>query len=417
MTQPTSPTASAVYTSGTFAALRSPNFRLYFAGQLISSTGAWMQIMAQGFLVFQLTGNPLWVGAVACAGGAPMLLMAPITGVIVDRFPRRTLMIITAVVDMLLAFILAALVALSIVQIWHIVVLAFLLGITAAVDMPSRQAFVLEMVGRPDMQSGIQLNSLLNAGTRLLGPGLGGAALIAWGAVWCFFINGLSFVAVIVSLVLMKVPYAIHGQRGAAPLTQIREGLAYARTHALIAPLLLMVACMGLFTLPIHQLYAAFAAQALGSPDVGLSAIASGNGLGAVLAGVVVGWLVRRFGYGRVLVATLLANTTMGILFSLQTAIIPAAILAALAGLATVCHVVSLNTMIQNIVPDSFRGRVLSLYSLAFFGLVPYGSLALGALGERIGTAGAMLVSAALGGSLAAAILLRWPAITRQRLP
>ena len=405
--------SAAPAVSGTFTAMRSPNFRLYFAGQLISSTGTWMQNIAQAYLVYQITQNPLWVGVVACAGGAPYLLMSPVSGVIVERFPRRWIMVVTATIQMLLAFILTALVALHTVQIWHIVLLAFLLGITTAIDMPSRQAFIVEMVGRPDMQSGIQLNSILNSSTRLLGPALAGAALIAWGAAWCFFLNGLTFLAVIASLVIMDVPFAIRGQRGAPPLSQLREGLSYARGHQLVAPLLLLTGCTGLFTLSINQLWAPFAAQALHSPEVGYTLVAVGNGLGAVLAGLVIGWLVSRWGYGRILLGTLLVNTTVNTLFALQRQVAPAGVLSALAGLATVSHVVCLNTSLQYIVPDAFRGRVLSLYTLAFFGLVPFGALALGALGERIGTADALLVSAILGGVLAGLTLLRWPHVTR----
>jgi len=394
---------------GTFSALRSSNFRLYFAGQLISTAGTWMQNIAQAYLVFAITQNPLWSGVVACAAGLPLILLAPVAGVIVERYPRRDLMIVTQTVQMILAFILTVLMIANIVQVWQIIVLAFILGITNAFDFPARQTFIVEMVGREDLQSGIQLNSLLNSSSRLLGPAAAGVALVAVGAAWCFFLNGLSFIAVIFSLVLMKVPFAIHRRSSSAPMRQLREGLAYSQGDSLIAPLLLMTACVGLFTLPINQLFAAFAAQALNSPTDGYSAIAVGNGVGAVLAGGLVGWMAARFGRGRVIGVMVVLASISNILLALQRTVVPATILSALAGLFTVSEVVSLNTLIQAAVPDELRGRVMSLYSLAFFGLSPFGALVLGIVASQIGTANAVLISAILGGVIAGGLLVRWP--------
>lgn len=395
--------------SGTFSALRNANFRLYFMGQLVSTAGIWMQNIAQAYLVFDITKNPLWSGIVACAAGLPSVLLSPVAGVIVERYPRRQIMLVTQTIQMLLAFILTALVVMNVVQVWQIVVLAFLLGITNAVDMPSRQTFIVEMVGRDDLQSGIQLNSMLNSSSRLFGPAAAGVALVAVGAAWCFFLNGLSFIAVIASLLLMQVPYPIHRKSGGSALHQLREGLNYARHDTLIGPLLLITATVGLFVLPINQLLAPFAAQALNSPKDGYSAISVGNGLGAVLAGGLVGWLAARFGRGRVIGVMIGLGAVFNMAFALQRAVIPAALINTLAGLFIVTEVVSVNTLIQSSVPDQFRGRVMALYTLAFFGLAPFGSLAFGAIAERIGTADALLLASVLGGLCAGAVVLRWP--------
>src|SRR5579862_6933683 len=165
----------------TLSALRGANFRLYFAGQLISTAGTWMQNVAQAFLVFQLTQQPLWLGLVACAAGLPLVLLSPIAGVIVERVPRRNIMLVTQTLQMLLAFILTVLTLSGTVQVWHVMVLAFLLGITSAVDNPSRQAIVFELVGRDDLQSGIALNSILNSASRVIGPAAAGIALVKLG--------------------------------------------------------------------------------------------------------------------------------------------------------------------------------------------------------------------------------------------
>ncbi|MCC6802141.1 MAG: MFS transporter, partial [Anaerolineae bacterium] len=171
------------------SALRNPNFRLYFAGQMISNSGTWMQNIAQSYLVYEITRSELWLGIVACASGLPVVLMSPIAGVIVDRFPRRNLLMFTQASQMILALILAALTFSGLVQVWHIVVLAILLGLTNALDMPSRQTIVVEIVGREDMYSGIALNSIMNSMGRVLGPAAAGVALVTFGAAWCFLLN------------------------------------------------------------------------------------------------------------------------------------------------------------------------------------------------------------------------------------
>lgn len=409
-------TAGVVSNSNTLSALRNPNFRLYFAGQLVSTAGTWMQNIAQGFLVFQITKQNIWLGIVACAAGLPLVLLSPISGVVVERIPRRRLMIVTQTVQMLLAFILAGLVFAQIVQPWHIVVLALFLGITNAFDQPARQTFVVEMVGREDLHSGITLNSMLNSGSRMLGPAAAGVALHLVGAGWCFLLNGLSFLAVIASLLIMHVPFAIQRVRKSAPLQELKEGLNYARRDEMIAPLLLLTATVGLFSLPILQLFAAFASNALHSPDDGLSALSAAQGIGSVLAGVVITWLVLRLGRGRVIALMTGLSAVAVILLSRQTSVGWAALFSAFSGLFVVSQVVSINTLVQSTVPDEFRGRVMALYSLAFFGLIPFSALAFGALGDAIhSTANAILIAGIAGIVVSTLILLRWPHIIRQR--
>ena len=182
--------AAQVAPSRTFSALRHSNFRWYFGGQLISISGSWMQVLAQGWLVFELTHSELALGIVAGAAGIPSIFLSPFAGVVVDRFSRRTLLLLTQTLQMILAFILAALVFADTVQVWHIVLLALLLGLTKIVDAPARQAFIKDMVGPEDMSSGITLNSIMVNGGRVVGPALAGVLLASLGAGWCFFVNG-----------------------------------------------------------------------------------------------------------------------------------------------------------------------------------------------------------------------------------
>lgn len=212
--------ASSVDTTyRTTAAFRNHDFRLYFIGQLISVSGTWMQNLAQGYLVFQLTQSEAWLGIVACAAGLPIVLTSPIAGVIVERFPRRQLMLATQLAQMSFAIILALLSFTNTVQVWHIVLLALLLGATNALDVPARWTIVSEIVGPDDLKSGIALNSILNSGSRVVGPTIAGIVLVRFGAAVCFLLNALSFVAVIISLLMIRVRYPIPPSKESPPDT------------------------------------------------------------------------------------------------------------------------------------------------------------------------------------------------------
>lgn len=399
----------------TLSALRNSNFRLYFFGQMISNSGTWMQNIAQSYLVFVITKSELWLGIVACAAGLPMVLASPIGGVIVERFPRRTVLMITQAVQMILAFALAALTFAGTVQVWHIVVLAALLGATNALDMPARQTIVVELVGREDMYSGIALNSIMNSLGRVLGPTAAGIALVSLGASWCFFINGLSYAVVIVSMFLMKVPYAVSYVSNSSPIQQMREGLSFARKDPIIPPLILLAGVAGLLILPILRLLPAVADILLHSPEEGYAALSVAEGTGSVIGGIVVGWLGQRLGHGRVILVAIVINALANIFLALQGFIPPAVACTAFFGSSMILLFVSLNTVIQTVVPDQYRARVLSLYSLAMIGTTPFGALALGALGDQFGVDKALIINGVLIAVLCGAILMRWPHLLRYR--
>ncbi len=395
--------------SGTFSALRNSNFRLYFIGQLISISGTWMQAIAQGYLVFQLTKSEAWLGIVACAAGLPVLLMIPIAGVIVDRLPRRGTVIVTQAAQLVLALILALLTLSGNIQVWHIVLLAFLTGITNAIYEPARQILIIEIVGQKEVRSGIAVNSILGNTCRILGPAGAGIALVQVGPGWCFLFNAVSFLGVIAMLWIMKVPYPIRRLGGSPPIEQMVEGFRFARKHNQIAPMLLMITVGGLFLSPITNMLPAFADVVLHSPDQGLAALTVGQGIGAVIAGLIVGWLSTRYGYGRLAVLTALISSVTTIVLAAQNIVPLSTVVAGLCSFWTTILYIAINTMIQIAVPDVFRGRVLSLYTLSYLVFAPFGALVLGFVANVLGISTAFMLWGVIGGVLATAIVLHWP--------
>ncbi len=397
----------------TFSALRHSNFRWYFGGQLISISGSWMQVLAQGWLVFELTHSELALGIVAGASGIPSLFLSPFAGVVVDRFSRRTILLITQTLQMVLAFILAALVFADTVQVWHIVLLALLLGLTKCVDAPARQAFIKDMVGPEDMSSGITLNSIMVNGGRVVGPALAGVLLASLGAGWCFFVNGITFLAVLVSLVVIHEAYRVPGVGKGSPIRQMREGLAFSRDHESILPLLLLAAVGATFAANTITLLPALADVVLHSPVDGLSLLSAAQGVGAVIAGLVLTPVVNRFSHGPV-VSIMIIVWSWSMIMLASTANIPLSVFyMGIYGFAFVLFFVNVNTMIQLLVPDSYRGRVMSLFTLTFLGLTPLAALLIGALANVYGTPETLIVMGLFNGGLGLMILLRWRGVWR----
>jgi MFS family permease len=382
---------------GTMSALRYPHFRLYFIGQLISVSGTWMQTVAQGWLVFHLTQSELWLGVVACAAGLPALILSPFAGVLVDRFPRRNILILSQTVQMVLAFILALLTFANTVQVWHIVLLAFLLGVTNAIDAPARQAIIVDLVGKEDLPSGIALNAIMFNGSRIFGPVAAGLALTQVGPGWCFALNGASFLAVILMLFVIPAKPVPTNIQHVSPITRLREGLAFSRAHATIGPLLLLAAISSVFLTNVSTLLPAFADVVLHSPADGYAALTTAQGVGAVLAALLTAWAGTRLGRGRLVFAMMIFTPIATLLFAGTKTIPLAAFTAALVTFGLILGFVTVNTLIQTEVPDDFRGRVMSLYTLTFFGAAPFGALALGVLAGGLGEANQLALSGGPG--------------------
>jgi len=379
-------------------AMRHRNFRLYFFGQLVSLIGSWMQTTAQQWLVYRLTGSQLSLGLVTFAGFIPVLLLSLFMGVVVDRVSRRRLLLLTQSWFLLLALALAVLTFLGIVQYRHIIVLALLLGIGNALDMPARQAFNLDMVEHDDLFNAIALNSSVFNGARIIGPAIGGLVIASWGEGTAFGLNAVSFLAVIAGLLMMSLPPFQRPAQRDTGLGDLKRGLAYLVGDRQVLGLVTMVAAFSLIGFPYAVLLPVFAQDVLRIGVEGYGILLGAQGVGALAAALSLAILGDRRPKGRLLWLSrwMLVAAVALLGFSRTTALSLLAL--ALAGFALISQLAVTNTLIQLAVPDDLRGRVLSTYTWALGGFWPLGALLIGALGSWLGAGNAVLLSA--GGCL-----------------
>ncbi len=396
----------------TFAALRHPNYQLWFRGQLVSLVGTWMQNTAQGFLVFQLTDSPAFLGYVAFAAGLPTWFFTLYGGVIADRIPRRRLIIITQVGMMVLAFIQAALVFTGVVQPWHILVLAFFLGIANAFDAPARQSFVVEMVDHEDLTNAIALNSTMFNLATVVGPAVAGLTYAWLGPAWCFTINGISFIAVIISLALMKLPKRQIEPAAGRVFALLKEGLQYTRRSADIMGILFLVGSVSVFASGMMTLIPAWAVHVLGGDATTNGLLLSARGFGSMSAGLFIAWLSRFHVRGKALSIGSLILPVLMVLFALTTNQTLSLIFLACTGFGFMLVVNNANAALQTSLPDQLRGRVMSIFILVFFGSQPLGSLFAGQLAEMTGEPVSVLV---FSGLLLISALIVWIKLPRLR--
>ena len=397
----------------TFRAMQHRNFRLYFAGQLISVAGTWMQTVAQALLVYQLSHSELMLGVVGFAAAIPSLLISPWGGVIVDRANKRNLLVITQSSAMLLAFILAVLTFTGVVQVWHIVALAAGLGVINSFDGPGRQAFVVEMVGREDLPNAIAVNSMMFNGARVIGPAIGGLLYVALGAAGCFFLNGLSFVAVIVCLLLMRLAPRERVVKGESPWHDLLQGMRFVFAHREIFALLMLALIFSVFGISYFAILPAFADQILHIDEAGYGALNSMLGVGALSTAFFIARYGDRGQRGRWLIMANLAFPIGLLVFANNTSPTIAMLLALLLGIGFMFEFTLINTLLQTSVPDHVRGRVMGLYTLTFFGFAPFGNLALGQWSEIKGMSFTISISALLTLILAACVILLVPKLRR----
>jgi len=389
----------------TFSPMRHRNYQLYFGGQLISVIGTWMQIVAQGWLVYQISGSELTLGIVGFAAAIPALLISPWAGVVVDQVRKRTLLVITQSSAMLLALILSLLVFTETVQVWHIVLLAAGLGAVNAFDGPGRQAFVVEMVGREDMPNAIAMNSMMFNSGRIIGPAIGGLMLATVGAGWCFLINGLTFLSVILGLLLMKLTPQQRQRNPQSPLKRLTSGLRYVRSQPELRGLLLLALNFSLFGISYSTILPAFADRVLHVGPEGYAAINTASGFGAVTGAFLVATLGERVRRGRLLMVSILSFPITLFTFANVSLFPISLILAYGLGVGFMLVFTSINTLLQTRVADEMRGRVLSLYTLTFFGFAPFGNLAIGTLSEAWGLGVTLSLSATI--ALALTLVIR----------
>jgi len=397
MGQVKSPVVSAPRLPSTFSALRHRNFRLWFIGQTLSMVGTWMQSVAQGWLVFQLTGSEFALGAISFIGTFPTLFLMLPAGALADRIPRRQVLLVTQTVMMLLAFILAALAATKTLQTWHIGVLAACLGVANSFDAPARQALAVEMVqDRADLMNAIALNATIFNLARVVGPAIGGVVLAAVGAAWCFALNGLSFMAVLVALLMMKLP-AMHREVRTDALTlQIAEGLKYVWQTPVVRTATALVAVSSLFGFSYAVLLPAYAVDVLHVGETGLGALNTAIGIGALVGSLIVASMGRFPRKGLLLTAGSIVFPAVLILFALSRSFWISLAALSIVGVAFVSQNAIGNTLIQIVVPDSLRGRVMAVYTLMFFGTAPFGALQAGAIAQAFGPAAGVAVGAGI---------------------
>ena len=368
--------------------LRHRNFRLFFTGQLVSLVGTWMQTVAQAWLVYRLTGSALLLGTIGFLSQAPIFVLAPVGGMVADRRGRHGVVVATQAASMVLAFVLAALTLTGSVRVWHVGVLAALGGVVSAFDIPARQAFIVEMVGRDDLSNAIALNSSMFNGARVVGPAVAGVLVAAIGEGWCFFVNGVSFLAVIAGLLMMRVPPRERSPRSASPLREVLHGFRFAWNAAPIRALLLLIGVVSLFGMPYTVLMPIFADRVLHGGPKALGLLMGATGIGALIGalrlaartslrglGGWVAWAAGGFG------ATL-------VLFASSRMLIVSELVLVLVGFSMMVQMASSNTLIQSMVPDRLRGRVMAVYSMMFMGMSPFGALLSGALAHRVGAPG-----------------------------
>jgi MFS family permease len=396
-------------------ALRFRNFRLFFFGQFISLIGTWMQTTARQWLVYRLTGSQAKLGAVTFASFIPVFLFSLFFGVLVDRLPRRRLLIGTQSAFMILAAILALITIAGVVRYEHILIISFLFGMVNALDMPARQAFYVDMVDRPSLLNAIALNSSVFNGARIIGPAIGGLIVARFGEGTAFAGNALSYLAVIAVLLMMRLPPSDDPPSSEGNWSQLRRGLAYLIHDRRALGLVGMVAVFSLVGFPYLVLLPAFAGEVLEIGATGYGSLLSAQGFGALVAALSLAWLGDRRHKGRWLITSRATLALALALFAFSRSPLLSMLALALAGFSFISQLAITNTLLQLIVPDELRGRVMSSYTWALGGFFPLGALLIGWLGDQLGAPQAVMLSAL---ACAVGVLLGWlafPQIGRMR--
>ena len=394
-----SPSRPAERCQGAVRALRHRNFRLFFGGQAISLIGTWMQSVAESWLVFRLTGSETLLGFVGFAAQIPVFLLAPFGGAFADRNDRRWTLVATQTSAMVLALALAFLTLTGRIRVWEVFAIGAMLGTVNAFDIPTRQSFFVEIVGREDLLNAIALNSSMFNGARIVGPAVAGILVASIGEGWCFFANGVSYVAVIAGLVAMRRPPASRGVGGPSTFTRIAEGFRFSARTRPVRALLLLLAAVSLAGTPYAVLMPVFAEKVLHQGARGLGILMAASGVGALVGSVALAMRRQLRGLG-----SWVANASVGVgvslvLFSFSRSFLLSVVLLLPLGCCFMVALGSSNTLIQAMVPDALRGRVMAVYSMMFMGMAPFGALLAGAVAGRIGAPRTV----AIGGAVCAA--------------
>jgi MFS family permease len=389
-------------------ALQHRDFRIFWTGQLVSLVGTWMQTVAQAWLVLELTDSPFKLGLIGTLQFAPMLVLSIVAGVIADRLPKRRIVLTSQTVLGVQALTLAALVGSGHVRYWHVAVLATVLGIANTLDLPARQSFIVEMVGKRDLLNAIALNSALFNGARVVGPAIAGLVIARYGTALAFLLNGLSFLAVIAALTAVRSQGLPHPSRGQSMPADILEGVAYAVRTPRVTLVLSLLCVVSVCLLNYNTMVPLLARQVLGQAAPGFGVLMAALGIGAVSGAVTLAALGRGRPPLAALVgpAVVLAVTTLGLAAVRQVWL--AAVLLALMGYSGILFMAGSNTTLQVTVPDTLRGRMMSLYAMVFAGVTPIGALWFGWVSEAFGVPAALLTGGAVGLGAVLALVGWW---------
>ena len=369
----------------TLRALQYRNFQLFFSGQLISLIGTWMQNLAQAWLVYRITGSMILLGGISFCSQIPIFLFSTVGGIVADRYSRHRVVIATQSASMVLALALAALTLSHTVHIWHIFVLSALLGVVNAFDIPARQSFIVDMVGRADLMNAIALNSSMFNASRVVGPAVAGILVAAIGEGWCFFANGISYIAVIVGLLLMRVAPHRPVTGGGSPMAKIVEGFRFVIRNRPIHALLILLSIASVTGMPFTVLMPVFADRILHGGPKALGWLTGCAGMGALGAALLLASRQTLKGLSGWIAASATAFGVGLLIFALSRTFLFSALILVPVGFSLMLQMGSSNTLIQSMVPDHLRGRVMGVYSMMLMGMAPFGGLLAGVVADRFG--------------------------------
>jgi MFS family permease len=395
--------------ASTFQAMRHRNFRLWFIGQLVSLVGTWMQSIAQNWLVYELTGSAADLGLVNFVGAVPLVLLTLYSGVIADRFDKRRVVFWCQAAMMLLAFILAFLCWTDVVRLWHVLLLAFLLGTAMAIDTPARQSFVVELVGKEDLSNAIALNSSIFHGARVLGPAAAGVLVAATGAGGAFFLNGISFLAVLLALSLMDISLIRSTGGGRDSARDPLGGVRYLRENRVPRAIVLLVSLSSLIAMPFYVLLPIFAKEILGGNAGSYGVLMSSAGVGSVIGSLCSATPYVGKNKGWTITAASLAFPALLLLLAFMRNYAASILVLIAVGFAYVLQNAPANSLLQELVPDHLRGRVMGLYVSLLLGLMRVGSLLMGLLAEVTSTPAALAAFAVAGMAAGLWVRRRYP--------
>lgn len=397
----------------TLHSLRHRNYRLFFFGQLISLIGSMMQGAAINWLIYDLTGSKDQLGIINALRAVPIVLFTLLGGVMADRYSKRRILIITQASLMMIAFALSAVVMLGVLQVWHIIVVSMLFGAVLAFDIPTRQAFVVELVGEDDLSNAIALNSSMFNLANVLGPAAGGLVMAGVGAAWCFFINAVTFLAVIGGLLMMRIAERPRPQSRASAFRQVTEGLSIVMRQRRLRNLLSFVAVMGVFGMSYNVLMPVFAKDVLRVTERGYGILLSANGVGAVIGALVVATLARTNQKSSFIAGGAILFSVALFLFGSSTSFLVSGLCLIAVGVGWIFMMSTANSVVQNSVPHAVRGRVMAIWALVFVGAMPVGSLEAGKLATWRSAPAAVQIGAIICG--ASALYAFYSVVIRRR--